>query len=350
MDQRVKDGITALKAGDKARAQQLFVAALQDNNDDLQAWLWLSGAVENNTDRLECLEQVIRIDPNHDLAARGIAKLKARGIHLPEKPAPEASAESVEAAAPAARMEPLEWETFENNQSTLTVESYTAGERTATAEPVEAPPLAGLEQFQEGEPNETANAEPMEAPALAGLEQFQESEPNESAQSLGEEEKRAERPLEKIILKTKPSIIPVLMVGILISAAAVALVSLLFPWAEKISSMDPFVLFMSLLVVLALLIGAIAVRILQHLFTRYILTNRRLIIEDSLVSRAQKSIPLGKIQGISYRQNLLERIFRLGTVMLAANGESGPVYLHDLKEYLDLAERIETASTTHLKD
>ncbi len=326
MNQLTKEGIAALKTGDKARAQQLLVAALQENNDDLQAWLWLSGAVENDVDRLECLEQVLRIDPNHDLAAKGAAKLKAKGIRLPEPPPPETAAESETPAATAAPMEPLEWETFENDQATLTVESYTAEKETALEEPVEIPTLGSLEK-------------PFAA------------ETKEKTQPFNlEEEPRVERPLEKIVLKTKPSIIPVLLVGILISAAAVALVSFLFPWVDKISSMDPFVLFMSMLVVLALLIGAIAVRILQHLFTRYILTNRRLIVEDSLVSRAQKSVALSKIQGISYRQDFLERIFGLGTVLLAANGENGPLYLHDLKDYLDLAERIEAVVAAHPKE
>ncbi|GAP15485.1 predicted membrane protein [Longilinea arvoryzae] len=326
MNQRIKDGIAALKAGEKTRAQQLFVAALQENNDDLQAWLWLSGAVDADTDRLECLEQVLRIDPTHELAAKGVAKLKAKGVHLPEPPASEPIAASEETAQSAPQMEPLEWETFEDAPSTFTVESYTTEVETGAAEPAEIQTLSGLEQAQEGEPRE--KTQPLNL----------------------EEERQAARPLEKIVLKTKPSVIPVLLVGILIAAAAVALVSILFPWVDRISAMDPIVLFMSMLVVLALLIGAIAVRILQHLFTRYILTTRRLIIEDSLVSRAQKSIALNKIQGISYRQNMLERIFGLGTVMLAANGENGPIYLHDLKDYLDLAERIEAVIATHPKE
>lgn len=300
MNRLTQDGIAALKAGDLARARQYFVAALQENNDDLQAWLWLSGAVEGDVDRLECLEQVLRIDPSHALAAKGVAQLKAKGVKPPEQPTPT--------------LETLEWESFEEQEPTLTVDSL-------------LPAGAG---------------ELPEVPTIASLGQPEEVELKEKTQPVKiEEGARAERPLEKIILKSKPSILPVLLVAILIAAAAVALVSVLFPWAVRRTSMDPNLVFMIVLVVLALIISVLAVRILQHLFTSYILTNRRLIVEDSLVSRAQKSLPLNKIQGISYRQSLLERAFGLGTVMLAANGESGPIYLHDLKDYLDLAERIE---------
>lgn len=318
MNQSTKDGIAALKAGDKTRAQQLFVAALQENSDDLQAWLWLSGAVESDTDRLECLEQVLRIDPTHELAAKGVAKLKAKGIQFAEPPA--------QAVEPGIKAESLEWETFENNEPPLTVESFIAEGETESGEPVQVQTLSSLEQVEEEKPVEMAPPLEQEAAGRVG------------------------RPLEKIILKTKPSIIPVLLVGILIAAAGVALISILFPWLDRISNMNPIVLFMSMLVVLALLIGAIAVRILQHLFTSYILTNRRFIIEDSLVSRAQKSIALGKIQGISYRQNFWGKIFGLGTVMLAANGESSLVSLHDLKDYLELAESIESALKPPVKE
>lgn len=306
MNPLTQDGIVALKAGDQARARQLFVAALQENGDDLQAWLWLSGAVESDVDRLECLEQVLRIDPSHALAAKGVAQLKAKGVKFPEPSAPA--------------RETLEWETFEEREPALTVDSL----------------------VPEGVGEEAEALEPAEVPTMDTLLQSEGEELKEKTQPVKiEENGRAARPLEKIILKTRPSILPVLVVGILIAAAAVALVSVLFPWAVRRTSMDANLLFMAVLVVLALLISVLAVRILQHLFTSYILTNRRLIIEDSLVSRAQKSLPLKKIQGISYRQSLLERTFGLGTVMLAANGERGPLYLHDLKDYLDLAERIE---------
>jgi membrane protein YdbS with pleckstrin-like domain len=320
VNQLTQDGIAALKAGDKTHAQQLLLAALKENENDLHAWLWLSGAVESDVDRLECLEQVLRIDPAHVLAAKGVAQLKAKGVQLPEP-----VAEPPIAGTPNSGLE------TENVPEPITAEH---------AEVVQ-------EAVDKEEP-----VEPEAVPTVSSLTEAEEVEPKEKTQPLkiDEDEQPEQRPFEKIIIKTKPSIVPVLLVGILIALAFVALVSLLFPKLDAISSLDPTILFMAILVVLALVIGAIAVRVLQHLFTSYILTNRRLIVEDSLVSRAQKSLPLEKIQGISYRQNFLERIFGLGTVMLAANGESGPIHLHDIKNYIDLAERIEATVGTKPKD
>lgn len=309
MNQLTQDGIAALKAGDKERAQKLFGAALEEDNDDLQAWLWLSGAVESDVDRLECLEQVLRIDPAHALASKGAAQLRARGV----KPAEPAATPT----------EDVFREGFEGYEPE-------ADER-------------GFSDLEE-------TGEPDDVPTLASIEPAVE-EPREKTQPVKiENDTRVERSAEKIVLKTKPSLLPVLTVGILIVILVVVLVAVVFPWAVVRVTVNPNLLFMSMLVVVALTIAAVTVRVLQQQFTAYILTNRRLIVEDSLVSRAQKSLPLDRIQGISYRQNFIERIFGLGTVMLAANGENSPIHMQDLKAYIQLAEQIEAAVETQSRE
>jgi len=80
MDDLTNQGIQALKGGEKTRARSLFLAALEIDADNAQAWLWLSGAVESEQDRLDCLEQVLRIDPNNQAAAKGVASLVGKGI------------------------------------------------------------------------------------------------------------------------------------------------------------------------------------------------------------------------------------------------------------------------------
>jgi membrane protein YdbS with pleckstrin-like domain len=80
MDELTIQGIQALKSGNKPQARTFLLAALEKNEDDLYAWLWLSGAVDNDQDRLDCLKQVLRIDPNHDAAAKGVAYLTVKGV------------------------------------------------------------------------------------------------------------------------------------------------------------------------------------------------------------------------------------------------------------------------------
>ncbi|GAB4197816.1 MAG: hypothetical protein OHK0022_16430 [Roseiflexaceae bacterium] len=70
-------GIEALKSGDAQNARRLLTQALLDDLDNLQGWLWLSGAVAAPGERKYCLERVIALDPQHAPARRGLATLPA---------------------------------------------------------------------------------------------------------------------------------------------------------------------------------------------------------------------------------------------------------------------------------
>lgn len=65
-----QDGIAALRSGDKAAARRLLADALTRNAGDLEAWLWLSGAVDDPGERRYCLRRVQALDPGHAAAAR----------------------------------------------------------------------------------------------------------------------------------------------------------------------------------------------------------------------------------------------------------------------------------------
>jgi membrane protein YdbS with pleckstrin-like domain len=70
-------GIAALKAGDKVEARKWLELAVKRNPNDFTAWLWLSGSMEKEQDRLDCLQQVLRVVPNNAAAAAGIARINA---------------------------------------------------------------------------------------------------------------------------------------------------------------------------------------------------------------------------------------------------------------------------------
>lgn len=101
MNTLTKEGIYALKAGDKAKARKLLEAAIQEDNCDVQAWMWLSGAVETDQERIECLQQVLRIDPNNTVAARGLAQLVASGKVTIQHASPQTAAPQAEKSNPA---------------------------------------------------------------------------------------------------------------------------------------------------------------------------------------------------------------------------------------------------------
>jgi thioredoxin-like negative regulator of GroEL len=79
MTDLTQQGISALKAGDKQNAKKLLHLAIQNNPKDIQAWLWLSGAVDTNQERAECLQEILKLDPNNQVATRGLAQLIAQG-------------------------------------------------------------------------------------------------------------------------------------------------------------------------------------------------------------------------------------------------------------------------------
>jgi hypothetical protein len=85
MNELTQRGIQALKSGDRVTSRMLLEEAVDRDSRDLQAWLWLSGAVDTDQERVHCLRKVLEIDPGNQAAARGLEKVLSKGA--PEKPA-----------------------------------------------------------------------------------------------------------------------------------------------------------------------------------------------------------------------------------------------------------------------
>jgi len=69
--------IIAAKAGRKAEARQLLEAVLDADERSERAWLWMSGVVDSDEERIICLENVLAINPDNQAARRGLAILRA---------------------------------------------------------------------------------------------------------------------------------------------------------------------------------------------------------------------------------------------------------------------------------
>lgn len=95
----LRRGIAAAKAKRRREAleslQAVTTHAEATSEQQVQAWLWLSGVHETPAQRRTCLEAVLRLDPQHAVARKGLARLKA-GTETPEADQP------AEAGAPAA--------------------------------------------------------------------------------------------------------------------------------------------------------------------------------------------------------------------------------------------------------
>jgi len=94
MSTSLQQGVAALEAGDKALARRLFGRAIQEDPQSEQAWLWLSGAVESDKERLMCLNKVLAINPDNEMAQRGMVTLRR------EKPGQPVQAKMVQPLSP----------------------------------------------------------------------------------------------------------------------------------------------------------------------------------------------------------------------------------------------------------
>ena len=88
----LSEGIVALKAGDNARARELLGQAIRRNPRDDRPWLWLSGAVETDPERRQCLERVLTLNPHNAAARDGLAMLDAAAASAPVAAPPPAVA------------------------------------------------------------------------------------------------------------------------------------------------------------------------------------------------------------------------------------------------------------------
>ena len=68
MDDLIGQGINAFRAGNRDEARKLFVTAIKQNPNNERAWGWLSNVAGNDTERIDCLKQVLRINPKNEQA------------------------------------------------------------------------------------------------------------------------------------------------------------------------------------------------------------------------------------------------------------------------------------------
>lgn len=94
-------GIAAAKAGDKGTARRLLTRAVRRYPDSEAAWLWLSAVLDTPQGRAFCLRQVLALNPENQMAQRGLAALEKVGA------GPVVVAQPL--AAPAPRPRPRNW-------------------------------------------------------------------------------------------------------------------------------------------------------------------------------------------------------------------------------------------------
>jgi hypothetical protein len=132
-DEQLRKGITAYKMGRKEVAGRFIRDSLQLNPKNERAWLWLSGFVDSDEQRRYCLERVLALNPNNEIARVGLKKLSAESQEA-ERPTPPPEpleapppqpAESLEPASitvhPAVELAPIDLEATKRRSRLLVV-------------------------------------------------------------------------------------------------------------------------------------------------------------------------------------------------------------------------------------
>jgi hypothetical protein len=72
------EGAVAVHEGRHADAQGLLLQVIERDEQNEQAWLWLSGAVEDPADQQVALENVLALNPANTAARQGLEYLRSR--------------------------------------------------------------------------------------------------------------------------------------------------------------------------------------------------------------------------------------------------------------------------------
>jgi len=76
----LRAGITAAKSGQRERARDLLMRVVEQDDENVLAWLWLSGVVDGLEDREVCLENVLTLEPYNNGARKGLALVRKQKV------------------------------------------------------------------------------------------------------------------------------------------------------------------------------------------------------------------------------------------------------------------------------
>lgn len=73
----MQEAIDALSRGEQDRAFKLLCRHLAAHPDDASGWLWLSEATDDPRKKLDALDRVLKLDPNHPRASGIVQRIEA---------------------------------------------------------------------------------------------------------------------------------------------------------------------------------------------------------------------------------------------------------------------------------
>jgi tetratricopeptide (TPR) repeat protein len=78
VDTLFQDAVAALRQNDRARAKDILTRLIKAEPNNAVYWIWMSAAVDTLKERVYCLETALTLDPENEIAKRGLLLLGAR--------------------------------------------------------------------------------------------------------------------------------------------------------------------------------------------------------------------------------------------------------------------------------
>lgn len=150
---------------------------------------------------------------------------------------------------------------------------------------------------------------------------------------------------EQVVLRINPSFKPILGRYILAGIAGVAVAVptwLISGVLEYASAAGFFVAFLGCL--------GTAVYHIRRNRTHYILTNQNLTVEVGILSKDRTHIPLAKVQDVTVKQTLFDRVMGVGSVVVESAGISGRIPEINVDRPVQVSKRILAEVQAHSAD
>ena len=84
-----------------------------------------------------------------------------------------------------------------------------------------------------------------------------------------------------------------------------------------------------LVIALAVVVRFTLVPLIRWRTTHFVITNRRVLVREGLITRRGMDIPMRRITGVQFRQSLFERLFGVGTLVMESASDD-PLEFHDV--------------------
>ena len=84
-----------------------------------------------------------------------------------------------------------------------------------------------------------------------------------------------------------------------------------------------------LVIALAVVVRFTLVPLIRWRTTHFVITNRRVLVREGLITRRGMDIPMRRITGVQFRQSLFERLFGVGTLVMESASDE-PLEFEDV--------------------